>query len=528
MRDSGITRLLRGYAVLALVAAAVFSRLPLSFVPLFLLAGYFFLWLWPIRPSLKLFADYFLFFALTVLYSLVIGPWFAVLPSLPVIALLNRDLQEAAKVQYYHETKNSLIPTRAGIALPLAASLALVVSLLLGDMSILLASSVSLLYLAVMGVMLLRRMPLYPVECVQVQCRMTAGSEDWIRLDITGNTKIGGVLFLLSPYDWLKINPGVLFLKAAKLDVKAHISPRLAGPAAIKLNGYATDRWGLIQVRFSLEPVLLYVIPRARYAEWLARKYLGETKAGPVILSSSLLAAGTVYGLRKGMEYFGNRPYQPGDSLRNVDWKSSIKHRELISKEFVEFHGQSVITLINLAVGDEEEADKLSFWIIVTALTLAQENVPAVLATYDHEKVRVVSPLMHGRRLVVHSLEIAKGMVSYISPVKYLNPPDVARLRADIGRLSLAESEASRKLAALLQMELDNYCRDSAGNPATAALLAAFSKSDSGSNILTISHRNHDAIALAVNTANYSRRGNAVIPLYIHEKKHRREEPVKA
>lgn len=523
IKSAWINRLLRAYIAIALVFAAILSSLPLSFIPVFLLLCYFFIWLWPVTPFLKLFADYFMLFALAILYGPAIDPWFSSLLALPVIALINHGLQEAAKTQYYKDTQHSLIATRVGIALPLIALLALMISFLFSNAPILLTSIAFLVYLGIMVVFVIRRLSLKSVECTPLECRMVAGSKSQIQLDITGKTRIGGALFLVSPYDWMKINPNTLFLKPGKLDIKADISPRLAGPVTIKIDGYATDRWGLIQVHFSLKPLILYIIPRAKYAEWLARKYLEQTTPGTVLLSSNRLALGPIYGLRRGIEYYGNRIYQPGDSLKNIDWKSSIKHSELISKEFIEFHGQSVIALINLSVGDEEEADKLIYWIIITALTLSQENIPTVLAAYDHEKVRVVTPVLHTRQLVIQSLEIAKKMVTYINPVKYLHPPDIARLRVDIGRLSSADSDASKKLANLLEIEYANLSNQARRNPATLALLSASSKGESQSNILIISHRNHDAIALAVNTANYSRRGNAVIPIYTAERKQKKE-----
>jgi len=37
-----------------------------------------------------------------------------------------------------------------------------------------------------------------------------------------------------------------------------------------------------------------------------------------------------------------------------------VKYNKLISKEFVEFHGQPAVLLINLAAADAEEADELA------------------------------------------------------------------------------------------------------------------------------------------------------------------------
>jgi hypothetical protein len=194
-----------------------------------------------------------------------------------------------------------------------------------------------------------------------------------------------------------------------------------------------------------------------------------------------------------------------------MDWKHSLKYNELITKEFAEFHGQSAIILINLAVGNAEEADKLAYNIIVTAISLAQENIPAALAAYNHEGVKVTTLMLQPRQLLLHSLQVAQEMVTFINPVKYLNPPDVARLRANMSRIRFAESKAAKVLAQLLQLEYKNLSNTARLNPATKALTEAFAKVDKQSNIVIISHRNHDSEALAFNTFSFTRQGNAVI-----------------
>ena len=102
-------------------------------------------------------------------------------------------------------------------------------------------------------------------------------------------------------------------------------------------------------------------------------------------------------------------------------------------------------------------------------------------------------------------------MVTFINPVKYMNPPDVARLKANISRIRLVESKASKVLAQLLQLEYKNLDNTSRLNPATKALTETLAKVDKQSNIVIISHRNHDAEALAFNTFSFTRKGNAVI-----------------
>ena len=104
-------------------------------------------------------------------------------------------------------------------------------------------------------------------------------------------------------------------------------------------------------------------------------------------------------------------------------------------------------------------------------------------------------------------------MVTYVNPVKYLSPPDIARLKADIRRVQSVGSEASEALVRLLRLEYKNFETSTRLNPATEALSRAFAKVDRQCNVLVISHHNHDAEALAINTFSLARSGNAVLSL---------------
>jgi uncharacterized protein (DUF58 family) len=264
-------------------------------------------------------------------------------------------------------------------------------------------------------------------------------------------------------------------------------------------------------VRFDLEPVQLHVVPRARYAAWLARKYLAETGPGSLPIVSNVAARKPLYGLRRGVEYYGSRPYEAGDSIKNIDWKHSRADHEIIVKGFGEYQGQSAVVLANLAVGNAEEADQIAYKIIVTALSLAGESIPAALAAYDHKGVRLITGLLEPRRLVLESLRIAMETVAVTNPERYMSPPNVARLRADVQRVRSGKSKSSLILAQLLQIEYRNLSSSARRNPATSALQSALAKADRQSNIVVISQRNHDAEALAFDTFSYTRKGHAVI-----------------
>lgn len=114
---------------------------------------------------------------------------------------------------------------------------------------------------------------------------------------------------------------------------------------------------------------------------------------------------------------------------------------------------------------------------------------------------------------MLRSLQLAQEIVTVVNPVKYLNPPDVVRLRANMNRIRYTESRSVKVLFELLQMEYTNLSNTARLNPATKALTGVFAKVDEQSNIVVISQRNHDAEALAFNTFNYERKGNSVITI---------------
>ena len=182
-----------------------------------------------------------------------------------------------------------------------------------------------------------------------------------------------------------------------------------------------------------------------------------------------------------------------------------------MTKEFAESQGQPAVVLINLAVGSPEEADKLAYNIIVTAISLARENIPTALAAYNDERVELTTAALGPRQLLLQSLLLAREMVTTVNPVKYLNPPDVTRLRADINRLKLVKSSASKVLLQLLELEYKSLYENAKQSPATKALTDVFTKVDKQSSVVVISCGNHDVEALAFNAFNLDRKGNAVI-----------------
>ena len=506
-----ILLVLRIYLAVALIAGAILSPLPFSFIPIVLFLVYLYFWWWPVNYNVNLLMYLYLFFALPLLFSPQTGPFLSVLISMPVLFLIDHSMREAALSAPYYRTERNRSLTGNGRSLVLLMLVVMGISLLLGSAALALAGTALILYLVIRGLLVYKGMPAKPVEEMQVQLRIVAGSVSHTRIELSNKSRSGGRLFILSGYDWLKIDPAVLSLKDDRLTTRISLTPPLAGPALIKARAYATDILGLTQTRFDLEPIRLYVIPRAKYAAWLAKKYLENTRPGNLSIISNIQSLKPVMGLRRGIEYYGSQQYQPGDSLKNIDWKHSLKSDKLISKEFTEFHGRPALMLVNLAVGSDEEKDKTAYKIIVTALSLARENVPTAISAYDHEGVKMATASMHSQQLLLNALAVARQLVWYDTPLRYLGSADVDRLKANISRLRFSENTASKVISGLLQFEYRSLNLGSKLNPATRALSDVLGRIDRQSNIVIISSRNHDGEALAFNTHMLSRKGNSVI-----------------
>ncbi|MCX6003248.1 MAG: DUF58 domain-containing protein [Chloroflexi bacterium] len=507
----GMAPLLKSYTTIILVIVAIFSQPSLAVIPVVLMAVVIFLWWRPISIVINLLTDYFSFFAVAVLMSENIGSYFALLVSLPILILVTRDLEVTAEAVSYKETKYPRYLTGVGVALPLIAVLALIVALSLNSLSLLLSSVVAILYFSGLIALAFRKIPAKPIEEVPVQHRMVAGTKATLVINLNSKTKLGGSLFLKSPYEWLEPSPVALPLKEKQLASEITFSPPLSGPSVIKLVGYVLDRWGLTQTRFELEPLKLHVIPRARYATWLAKRYLTETRAGSLPLISSVGALKPIYGLRVGIEYYGSQLYQPGDSLKNIDWKHSVKYDKLITKEFAEFRGQPAILLINLAVGDAEEADKQAYNTIVTALSLVREQIPTSIAAYNHEEVTLVTARLQPQVLVAQALEVIGQIVTIGKPTKYLKPADVNRLCSNLRRLQYVEGEASEALTGILRIEYTNLKNRARLNSASKALAMAFDRVGEQSSVVVVSPLNHDAEAIMFGAINCGNSGNPVL-----------------
>jgi len=148
--------------------------------------------------------------------------------------------------------------------------------------------------------------------------------------------------------------------------------------------------------------------------------------------------------------------------------------------------------------GREPITAKLVANLITTALTLARENIPCAHAAYNERDVVLTTPLLDPRRSLVQALNLSGRVSVFANPMRYRETANVARLKTDIGRLKGVQTGPAGKLAALLQIEYSALSKSASNSPATKALNAALANVRAWPNIVLLSHRNNDAVALEI------------------------------
>jgi len=506
------------YLLLVLLAATILSPLPYSPVALILLLVMLFIMVRPLEPRLKVA----IMVAVIFLLPLLLEPflWYylpntglsltglqvlAAIAIVPAIYLLDYNLrQNAQDMTLAHNIKRRHL-TSIPKALLVSILAMLLVSLILNNRVLLFTSIILVLYLLVILMRVVYAIPRLPVDVPATGKRVIAGTTADISLYAISKASIR-LHCLLSPVEsWVKITPQRFTLNRAKIELNLAITPPLAGPSHPQLQVSVTDPRGFIQVNQLIEPVEVQVIPRARYAEWLAMKYLEQTGAG--VTAAVTMPPKAVLIPKRGIDYFDSRTYQPGDGLRNIDWKHTLKLSQLIVKEYIEAGEQSAIIAVNLSVTDVEEADKLAFNLITTALTLAQEAIPTSLAVYNYQRVVLTTAVTDPREILKQALLLVKDITPVEFAHRYLQLPDISKLRRNIAQLKQATSEPGQRLLSMLNFEYQAIEQGAKNHPATLALLQVTEHIPSPAIIVLVSQLNHDAEALLVTGEKLTRRG---------------------
>jgi len=503
-------RLCRAYVIATLVVGGIFAPLVYAPIPWLLLLVYFYLAFRPAEADLRVAVNVFLALCLPLFFQPLVGVWASTAFALPLIPLLDYSLRQSALGQNIGSTEEGRRPTPLCLRLLLSLAGVGLVALALASWPLLLTCGVLAGYLgAVIGVVLRRgSKPLVEVDVKRY--RILAGNPTQVWLRLVNRSGLAGQISLISPHPWLRIRPSQLLLDKSAPQLELSFAPPLAGPATLAAKTTFNDPWGLLQWHFKLDLLHLFVIPRARYAEWLARRYLKTSGAG-----SQEAVATTVptsqRPTRKGMEFYGLRTYQPGDSARIIDWKHTLKLHQTIVKEFLDTGVEGAVLAVNLSASDEEEKDKLVYSLIATSLTLARESIPSALAAYNQDAVVMTTRFLDPKQALLQVLGLAREVTVSLPALRYLAVPDVDRLRGNIYRLRCSQHEPAVRLTELLDLEYGALRKGAIGNPASKALVASLADVKRRVNVVILSGHNHDAEALALQQYSLRQRGYRVL-----------------
>ena len=497
----------KAYLMLVLLAAILVSPLSYSLIALILLILQIYSVYKPLRVELSLALLVCTFILTPLALEPSAGKLFSAFLMIPTLPLLDQSLRENALNQFFIHSKGGRKATTVLKALVTTLLLVFMLSIVLLNQMLMLTSILLIGYLAVVLAYIFSKVPKMPLEESKTWSRVVVG--DTVKTHVTVKGRAGMPLHvsLETPRSWVHVEPSRLVMATGgEAEVSLGITPPLAGPSKLELQALAIDSWGLTQTSQTLEPVDLDIIPRARYAEWLARKYLEETAPGttPAVAIPPLRV---VRAAKRGVEYYGSRMYQHGDRLKDVDWKHTFKLRELIVKEFAGAHGQQAMIVANLAAKDVEEADKLVYNLVMSALTLAREAVPTALAAYNHEEVLATIPPTNPREMLKKALRLTQS-ITLVEPLKKtLQSPEVQRLRRCIGQLEQVKTEPAQKLAGILRLEYETIQEAAKDHPASQALGKTAESTPPPAVITVVSPWSHDADALAITLEKLRGRG---------------------
>ncbi|MFC1870233.1 DUF58 domain-containing protein [Chloroflexota bacterium] len=506
------------YLLLVLLAAAVLSPLPYSPLALILLAVMLFATFRSLPPRINIVIMVTIIFLLPLILEpllkyptsstplpLTARQFMAVIAILPAIYPLDYALRQNAQIMTLAYNMKGRHPTSISNSLFVSILVLLIVSLILDNRTLLFAGIMLILYLLAILTRVLKAVPGQPLDVPTTKKRIITGTTGDIPLYATSKAAMRLHCRLSPANTWAKIIPQIFTVNRAGIALDLTITPPLAGPIHPQLQISAIDPWAFIQVNRIIEPVELHVIPRARHAEWLAMKYLGQTGAGGA--ASTALPPREILIPRRGIEYFDSRNYQPGDQLRDIDWKHTLKLNQLIIKEHIEAGEQSAIIAVNLSVTDAEAADKLAFNLITTALTLAHQAIPTALAAYNHERVILTTTVTDAREILKQTLLLVKDITPVEFAHRFLDTPNIGKLRRTITQLKQTTSEPAQRLLGMLDFEYQAIEQAAKNHSATLALSQVAKHLPPPAVIILVSQLNQDTEALPVTMDKFTRRG---------------------
>ena len=516
-RVSGYTQttllltLSKSYLILVLSMGAIFSFPFYSIASTLLLLSHLYCFYKPPRIIVYLPFTCTTVVIIPLLVVPLIGHFFATLIIIPILPLVGASLRGYANIQP-HEFSPGIRATPLSGYLVMTLLAVAVVSAVVSSLTLVLTIGIIVLYFITICIYFLTTTGKTPLNASGLRLRVVAGQTVQTHISITTKATMPLQVSLLSPDPQAYIKPSVLFINN-EASTEFTISPLLSGPRHVPIQASIVDPWGLVSIGQELLQVELSVIPRAKYAEWLARKYLKEKLAGSSLsLSESWLPTHTKE-YRQGVEYCANRAYLPGDRLKDINWKYALKLPQLTVKQYAPDLQSPMILLINVTAEDIEQADIVAHSTITCALTAAHEKISIAFGAYDGNSIVATTQLLGARSTVTKALEIAGKITTAMPQERYLAPPLISQLRKTTNQLEQIDTEPAKRLSGLLKMESALMDKLASEHPLSTSLSRVTQQVPPPASITIISARNHDIDALSVAIDHLNQRGYSLMDL---------------
>ena len=148
---------------------------------------------------------------------------------------------------------------------------------------------------------------------------------------------LGGDVVIEVPEQKLVVHP------TEALQFEIDVEPTGVGRSSLQgFDVVLNDRWGLVAARDYLPCVQVF----ASYPAMSARRRRGQTVARPSVARAARVVDRRT---RSGTDLRELRDYQPGDPLRSVAWKATVRQRRLITREYDDERTQSEYLALDIS-----------------------------------------------------------------------------------------------------------------------------------------------------------------------------------
>ena len=465
------------------------------------------------NPGARVAFYYLIIVLMPFYYEPVFGTWVSPLLVLPVLVLFDRALKiRASRANFNLDVKPGKRTDKYLLYLVAPLPALAIVAVLMGAWVLALSCGVVALYILVIYLYSWRKLKTSAINAEKTVYRVIAGSKTRGYIMLVNHTRMPMKVKLVPAYEWFKLRADTFMFDTTKKQVDVDFEPLLSGPEAVTVHVHLRDSRGIVTALIKLEVMQLFVISRSRYARWLAEKYLRISRGGSLSTQESE-STQSKYPSRVGLDFYGFREYLPGDNIRNLDFKRSLKFGYLLSQEYLDTSTEKAALMVNLAVADDEEKDLLVANLITTALTLAKDGIPFSIGAYDMRDIVEAGRLQGPKKGLINALAIADKVEIQQFPQRYLEPSDIVRLTGNIRRLQNVQSVPAQKMASLLKMEYSVFYESAKHNPATLALKKVMDLATGKPNIIFISGKNHDAETIELINIGLQKRGYQTLVL---------------